>query len=148
MKVLFLKNVPRVGKINEIKDQPDGYVRNFLLPQGLAVIATPEVIAKFERSKKDAQAEKEIQSNLFEKNIRAAKDAAITIAVRANAQGNLFQAIHARDIARALKEQCHVVLEERVIKLDAPIKSYGTYEIVIEALGIRESIQVTVAPLV
>ena len=46
MKVIFIKNVPKVAKIGEVKDQPDGYVRNFLLPQKLAILATPDALAK------------------------------------------------------------------------------------------------------
>ena len=46
MKVIFIKDSKGIGKKDEIKDQPDGYARNFLIPKGYAVPATPEAIKK------------------------------------------------------------------------------------------------------
>jgi large subunit ribosomal protein L9 len=144
MKVIFVKNVPKVGKIGEVKEQPDGYVRNFLLPKGFAVIATPQAIAKLEQKKSEIRVEKEVQTDLFKKNLASVKGLGVTIEAKTSKQGSLFKAIHAEDIADALKKQCHVTISEEYIKLKSPIKQNGTFDIPVEALGMKEIIVVNI----
>ena len=144
MKVIFIKKVPKVGNINDIKDQPDGYVRNFLVPKGLAIIATPEAIKKLEQSQNQVRVVKEVQSDLFRKNLRAVSGTGVTIAAKTMEQGSLFKAIHAKDIAEALKKQHQIIINEEFIKLAEPIKHNGTFSVSIEALGMKESINVEV----
>ncbi|MBP6884355.1 MAG: 50S ribosomal protein L9 [Candidatus Pacebacteria bacterium] len=144
MKVIFIKKVPKVGNIGEVKDQPDGYVRNFLLPKGLAIVATPQEIKKLEQSRNEIRVEKEIQGDLFKKNLMAIKGVDITIPVKTNDKGSLFKAIHESDIALALKKQCHITISPEFIKLPAPIKQNGTFNIKIEALGMSEVITVQI----
>ncbi len=144
MKVIFIKKVPKVGNINDIKEQPDGYVRNFLLPKGYAIIATPEAIKKLERSQNEVRVVREVQSDLFRKNLRAVAGVGVTIAAKTSEQGSLFKAIHAKDIAEALKKQHQITITEEFIKLAEPIKRDGTYTVSIEALGMKENIQVEI----
>ena len=143
MKVIFLKNVAKVGKINEVKDMPDGYVRNFLLPQKLAMIATPEAIAKLNQNKIDTEAQKQIQSDLFKKNLRAVQGVGVTIFATANTEGGLFKSIGPKDIALALKKDHHIVIDESIIVCE-PIKHVGEYTATVEALGMKEPVSVTV----
>ena len=147
MKVIFIKNVPKVGKINEIKDQPDGYVRNFLLPQKLAIIATPEAIKKLQQSQSEIKVMKEIEKDLFQKNLRAVNGVGVTISAKANESGHLFSGIHSKEISEALKKQHHITMSPEYIKLDEPIKQLGTFLVSIEALGLSESITVNVVEL-
>ena len=144
MKVIFIKNVPKVGKIDEIKDQPDGYVRNFLLPKGYAVLATPDAVCKLEQKQSEIRVGREVQSDLFKKNIRSVAGVGVTIAAKTNQQGSLFQAIHAKDIAFALKKEHHIMIDEEFIKLKEPIKQNGTFSDFVEALGMKEEIVVNV----
>ncbi len=144
MKVIFIKKVPKVGNINEIKEQPDGYVRNFLLPKGYAIIATPEAIKKLERAQSEIRIEKEVQTDLFKKNLQAIQGAGVTIMASANTQGSLFKAIHPKDIMEALKKQNRIIIAEEYIRMREPIKHLGDYSVSIEALGVKESITVTV----
>ncbi len=144
MKVIFLKNVPKVGKINEIKDQPDGYVRNFLLPKGLAVIATPEAIKKLEQSQTNIRVSREVQTDLLRKNIAAIEGMRVTIAAKANSQGHLFKAVHEKDIVEALSREHKANIGAEFVKLAAPIKETGEHAVAIEALGVRETIIVDV----
>ncbi len=144
MKVIFIKNVPKVGKIGEIKEMPDGYVRNFLLPQKYAVIATKEAVLKLENSRNEIRVEKQVQKELFRKNMDAINDANITISAVANEKGHLFKAVHGKDIASALKKQCRIIISEEFIKLDEPLKQLGTFLVTIEALGMSENIKVNI----
>ncbi len=144
MKVIFIKNVPKVGKINEIKDQPDGYVRNFLLPKGFAIMATPEAIKKLERTASEIRVGKEVQADLFKKNLKAVDGMQVTIQAKTNQQGSLFKAIHAKDIADALKKEHQVFISEEYIHLAAPIKQTGVFTATIEAMGMKEDVTVNV----
>lgn len=144
MKVIFLKNVPKVAKINDIKEQPDGYVRNFLVPKGFAIIATPEAIKRLERAQNEIRVSKEIQTDLFKKNLRAVEGMAVTISAKANDKGHLFQAIHAKDIVEALKKEHQVRIAPEYISIANPIKELGTFKAIAEAMGIKEEITVNV----
>ena len=144
MKVIFIKKVPKVGNINDIKEQPDGYVRNFLLPKGYVILATPEAVKKLERSQNEVKVGREVQSDLFKKNLRSVSGVGVTIAAKTNDQGSLFKAIHEKDIVEALKKQHQIVIDQEFIKLAEPIKQNGVFTVGVEALGIKESIQVEV----
>ena len=144
MKVIFIKNVPKVAKIGEVKDQPDGYVRNFLLPQKLAILATPDALAKMERERNEIRVEREVQTDLFKKNLRSVNGMTVTIKAPTNEQGSLFKAIHERDITAALKKEHKVIIANEYIKLDAPIKQNGEFKVGVEAMGVKESITVNV----
>ena len=133
-----------MGKIDEIKDQPDGYVRNFLLPKGYAILATPDAVRKLEQKQSEIRVGREVQSDLFKKNIRSVAGVGVTIAAKTNQQGSLFQAIHAKDIALALKKEHHIMIDEEFIKLKEPIKQNGTFTVFVEALGMKEEIVVNV----
>ncbi len=144
MKVIFIKNVPKVAKIGDIKDQPDGYVRNFLLPKKFAILATPEAIKKIEQAQNQIRVVKEVQTDLFKKNLKAVDGMAVTLVVKTNTQGSLFKAIHEKDITNALKKEHQVIISEEYVHMDSPIKHTGTFPVIVEAMGIRETIMVNV----
>lgn len=144
MKVIFIKKVPKVGNINDIKEQPDGYVRNFLLPKGYAIIATPEAIKKLEAKQSEVRVTKEIQTDLFKKNLEAVAGKAVTIKAKANPQGSLFKAISAKDIAEALKKQHQVTIDPEFLSLPEPVKHAGEFSVGVSALGIKQTITVSI----
>ena len=143
MKVILLKNVPKIGKKDEIKDLPDGYVRNFLLPQKLALIATNEVVKNVERAQNEIRVGREIQSDLFKKNLRSVNGIGLTIYAKANGEGSLYKAVGPKDVAAALKKDHKIVMEENLIHME-PAKHVGTYKASVQALGMKEEIEVTI----
>ena len=144
MKVIFIKDLHKVAHINEIKEQPDGYVRNFLLPKKYVILATPEAVKKIERAKNEIRVEKEVQSDLFKKNIHAINRMTVTIKAKTNEQGSLFKAIHEKDIADALKKEHQVIISPEYIHIKEQIKQNGTFKVEIKALDIKEEITVNV----
>ena len=144
MKVIFLKDVPRVGKRHDIKDVNDGYAMNFLLPNKLAVMATPKAIAELELRKKEILVEREVQEDLLMKNLEELKDKVITIKGKTNDIGHLFSAIHARDIVSAMKEQNHADINEAFIMLEKPIKETGEFEIPVKVNNKKSSFKLIV----
>ncbi len=144
MKVIFLHDVPRVGKKYDVKEISDGYAMNFLLPKKLAVIATPKAVADLELKKKEITIEREVQENLLMKNLEAIKGKIITIKAKADDKGHLFSKIHATEIVEAMKAQNHADISEEFIVLEKPIKEVGGFEIPISIKGKNSSFKLLI----
>lgn len=132
MKVIFLQDVPRVGNRYDLKEVPDGYALNFLLPRKLAEVATLGAVASLEARKKEIAIEREVQENLLLKNLEEIKGKTVTLKGKANEKGHLFSAIHKDEIVRAMKEQNRVDIGEEFISLPKPIKEIGKFEVPIK----------------
>lgn len=129
MKVILRDDVEGVGKRGDICDVADGYARNYLIPKGLAMRATPGAAAQAAamrraRDVKDAAARAaatEIATKLVPTRI--------TIAVRAGAEGKLFGSVTANDIVEAVAEQTGIELDRRQLQLGEPIRSIGEHSV-------------------
>lgn len=132
MKVIFLKDVPRIGKKNDIKEISDGYAVNFLFPKKLAIMANDKNIAELERNKKEISIKKEIQEELLEKNLEEIKGKIITLKKKADTKGHLFSAIHKNEMISELKTKYRIEINEEFIVLEKPIKEIGDFEIEVE----------------
>ncbi len=135
MKVIFLKDVPRVGKKNDVKEVNDGYALNFLLPRNLAIIATPRALAELDLKKKEVIVEREVQEELLMKNLEEIKGKTVIIQGKANEKGSLFSSIHKKEIIDAMSKLHRAVVDEEFIILEKPIKEIGEFEIPIEIKG-------------
>ncbi|PIR68608.1 50S ribosomal protein L9 [Candidatus Nomurabacteria bacterium CG10_big_fil_rev_8_21_14_0_10_35_16] len=129
MKVIFLQDVPRVGKRHDIKEINDGYAMNFLIPRKLVERATPKAIAELEARKKNIQIEKEVQEDLLMKNLEGIKDKVVHIQAKADDKGHLFKGIHAREISVAMHTEHLAEIAPEFIDLKKPIKEIGEFEI-------------------
>ena len=105
MKIIFLKDVPRVSKKNEVKEISDGYAVNFLFPKKLAVMATSQNMLELERSKKEVLIKREIQEELLEKNLEEIKGKVIILNKKADIKGHLFSAIHKKDLVKVFRRE-------------------------------------------
>ncbi|MFH1201010.1 MAG: 50S ribosomal protein L9 [bacterium] len=132
MKVIFLQDVPRVGKKYDIKEVNDGYAMNFLLPRKLAEMATPKAITLLEMCQKEIVIEREVQESLLLKNLEEIKDKTIIIKAKADEKGHLFSGIKSKEIVEEMKTQHHADIAEEFIVLEKPIKEIGEFEIPIE----------------
>lgn len=137
MKVIFLKDVPRVGRKNEVKEVNDGYALNFLLPNKLAIKGSPEAIKQLELKQKGIIVEKQVQKDLLIKNLKELEGKIIIFKEKANEKGHLFKSIHSKEIVSELKKQHHIDIDESIIKLDKPIKEIGKVEVPIEINEIK-----------
>lgn len=144
MKVIFLQDVPRVGKKYDVKEISDGYAMNFLLPRKLAEPATPRTIVELEKRKKNIEIEREVQDNLLMKNLEAIKNKVITIKAKTDEKGHLFSKIHSKEIAIAMKAQNHADIGEEFIVLEKPIREVGEFEIPISIKGKKSSFKLVV----
>lgn len=144
MKVIFLHDVPRVGKKYDVKEVNDGYAMNFLLPRKLAEAATLQALSNLEKRKKTIEIEREVQEALLVKNLEAIKGKTITITAKTDEKGHLFSKIHSKEIILAMKEQNHADIGEEFIVLEKPIKEVGEFEIPISIKGKKSSFKLIV----
>jgi large subunit ribosomal protein L9 len=144
MKVIFLSDVPRVGKKYDTKEVNDGYAVNFLLPRKLAIVATPKAVAELEMRQKEIVLEREVQESLLLKNLEEIKGKIVTITGKANDKGHLFSAIHKKEIIEAMKEQNRADIGEEFIVLEKPIKEVGEFDISISIRGKKSSFKLIV----
>ncbi|MDY0404141.1 50S ribosomal protein L9 [Virgibacillus sp. 179-BFC.A HS] len=124
MKVIFTKDVKGKGKKGEVKNVSDGYARNYLLKNNIAVEATPGNMKSLEAQKrKQAQMEQEEKEAAMELKDKLAD---LTVEIKAKSgDGKLFGSITSKQIAEALHKEHGYKLDKRKIELDQPIKSLG-----------------------
>jgi len=132
MKVIFLKNVQRVGKKNDVKDVNDGYAVNFLFPNKLAISATSSALKELEKSQKEILIERELEEGLLMKNLEEIKGKVVTLQGKANEKGNLFSSIHKKEIRDKMFEEYKIEINEDLIVLEKPIKEIGEFEIPVQ----------------
>ncbi len=135
MKVIFLQDVPRVGKRHDLKEVPDGYALNFLIPRKLAELATPKSLAMLEIRKNEIIIEKKVQDNLLSKNLEELKDKVVHIDVKADEKGHLFSGIHAKEIVEAMHQEHHVEISPEFIVLLKPFKEVGEFYVPVTIKG-------------
>ena len=128
MKVILLQSVARVGQKYDVKDVPDGYALNFLIPKRLAEPATPQNLKRLEKTQGQRSAEQASQDESFREALAKLADAAITMECAANEQGHLFQGVHAEDVVKHVAEQ-GIVLETEQVQLKDAIKEVGEHTI-------------------
>ena len=145
MKVVFLEDVPKVAKAGEIKEVADGYGRNFLIPQKLAVLASPSALNAAEtQTKIRARSQTQTEGETTEL-VRQLDGKEITLKARAGAQEHLHGSITSADIASELQNATGLVVDKRKIELDEPIRQLGSYEVAIRlAKDMIPKIKVTV----
>ncbi|MDD6050902.1 MAG: 50S ribosomal protein L9 [Clostridiales bacterium] len=128
MKVILLQDVKGVGKKDTIVNAADGYARNFLFPQKLAVEATPGALKGIEKMRKaeaDREAERRANATETANRLRGKK---IDMQVKCGAQGRLYGSITSAEVAAELKKQHQVDIDKRDIKCEN-IRAVGDVEI-------------------
>lgn len=105
MKVIFLKDVPRIGKKNEIKEVSDGFAQNSLLPKKLAQIATPTAIAALKESQERIARAQTQEIESIKKSIEELQNHKIVVELPANEQGHLFSKFKGEQLKKIFKEK-------------------------------------------
>jgi len=131
MQVLLLKDVDQVGQAGEVKRVADGYARNFLIPRGLATIATPGAIKKAELEREATARRQAKELSEAQALAQALNGRTVSFQARAGEQDRLYGSITKADIAEELEKQVKQEVDRRKIELDEPIKELGTHSITI-----------------
>ncbi len=129
MKIILLKDVPKVGKKYELKEISDGYALNLLIPRGLAIAATKEAIKRIDLEKSRDEGEKKVHHELLMKNLAELEGVTVTMVEKANEKGHLFAGVHKLEIIPAIQKQTRLQIDPEHIVLDKPIKEVGMHSV-------------------
>ncbi len=132
MKVILLKNVPKIGNKYQVITVADGYAGNFLFPNKLAEQATQSALVRVEKLMAEDTAQKAIREDLLLKNLKAIDGVTVEITEKANEKGHLFAGVHKEVLIPALKEQTRLDIDAEHIVLDKPLKEVGEHKVTIK----------------
>jgi large subunit ribosomal protein L9 len=142
---ILLQDVEQLGEQGNVIDVSKGYLRNYLVPRKLAQPATRGAI---EAIKQRREASERAERNAIEKaqeNVNLLNRTVLTIPQQAGADGRLFGSVTAQDIATAIREARGLKIDKRGVYLPEPIKSVGTYMVVVDVV---EGVQATIKTMV
>jgi large subunit ribosomal protein L9 len=131
MRVILREDLDNLGGAGEVVTVRDGYARNFLLPRGLAALATEKDVAKLEHERRVIAIRSAKQAKELAGEVEKLQQLSVSLS-RATGEGDkLYGSVNNRDIADALKEQ-GVVIDSKKIVLEEPIKALGMTEVSIK----------------
>lgn len=146
MKVILNETIEALGIIGSEVNVSNGYARNYLLPQGKALAATPQNLKRMrdQRKKIDLQIAKE--RKVAEEMAERLKDVVCTLTAKVSSENKLYGSITINDIVDSLASQ-DIQLEKRMVLLQAPIKEVGSYKVPIRVYAdVEPEITVEVGP--
>jgi large subunit ribosomal protein L9 len=129
VKLLLRSDVQGVGKKGDIVDVADGYGRNFLLPKGFAVTASPGVEAQAASMRRSRDLKDASDRSAAEEIAKTLVPKVITVAARASGEGKLFGSVGSGEIVDAVREQTGIELDRHDLVLDEPIKTTGSHAV-------------------
>jgi large subunit ribosomal protein L9 len=132
MQVILIKEVDNLGGINELVKVKNGYARNFLIPQKMAVEANPSNLKQMEEKMK--QLKKKEEKMLAEINLVIAKLQAgpLKLGAKTGTSGKIFGSVTSLQVARAIREQKGYEIDRKRITMPDEVKELGTYKAVID----------------
>lgn len=126
MKVLLVKDVYKLGRAGDIKKVADGFGRNFLIPQGFAVLATEGAMKQIQKIKTQAEIRRSAQNNDLKEMADQIKEVTLTFPAKAGDTGKLYGSITTQDIAAALSEQIRFEVKRQQVDIQ-PVRSLGEF---------------------
>ena len=132
MKIILIKDVPKVGQKGEVLSVKFGFGKNWLIPQGLATLATPSILKKIEYKQGKLKEALEKTLKQFAKTIEKLKKSSLVIVAKVTEKDNLYSHITAKNISDEIKKQYKIDINEKQIKLSHEIKRTGEHKVIIE----------------
>ena len=132
MEVILLDKVPNVGDLGEIKKVKDGYARNFLIPQGLAVEANPSNKKQLEERLKVARKKEEAMLAQINNVISKLKEAPVRVGAKTGTSGKIFGSITSLQVSRAIRDQKGYDIDRKKITINDEVKELGTYKATVD----------------
>jgi large subunit ribosomal protein L9 len=128
MKVLLIKDVYKLGRAGDIKKVADGYGRNFLLPQKMAVLATPGALKQIEKIRSQAEIRRTEQNSELKDLSNQINGLTLVFAAKAGETGKLYGSITTQDIAAAIQEKSRFEVKKQQIDMQ-PIRNLGEFTV-------------------
>ncbi len=134
MKLILKEDVEKLGSAGDLVDVKPGYGRNYLIPQGKGVLATPGAIRQFEHLKREAALRAELSVEAAKELAQQLETTSVTIPVTVGEDDKIHGTVTNIQVAEALEER-DILVDRRKITLDQDIKSLGEYTATVEVLG-------------
>ena len=149
MQAILLKSVDGLGEAGTVVNVARGYMRNFLLPRGLAELATPARIAEVQRGEERRRRAEERAVEESRQLAELLGRTILTLKAKAGDDGRLFGSITSADVAEAIREARNVDIDRRRITVEPAIRAVGTYSVPIElGPGLTAEVKTIVSPLI
>lgn len=123
---MLVKDVYKLGRAGDIKKVADGYGRNFLIPQGFAVLATEGALKQVQKIKAQAEVRRSSQNNELQGLADQIKDVVLTFSAKAGDTGKLYGSITTQDVATALTEKVRFEVKRQQVDIQ-PIRNLGEF---------------------
>lgn len=143
MKIVLRQDVPKVGDAGSVQTVSNGYARNYLIPRGLAVVATDGELKVAAHNLGVKERKVARQEDLLRSLSDKIDGQRLTFTARAGEQGRLYGSITSSDVATALAAQISEEIDRRRVVLDEPLRSVGEHTVTVHLVG-RLRPQVTV----
>ncbi len=143
--VILLQDVENVGAKGSVVDVSKGYLRNFLEPRKLAQPATKGLLEQAQQQARAAEIAAQQAEMAAQEQAAILNRTVVTISQQAGDDGRLFGPVTPQDIADAIKDARNLEIDRRKVHLEEPIRSVGTYMVVIE---VETGVQATVKTIV
>lgn len=137
--LLLLLDVDALGKKGEVVSAKPGYVRNFLIPQGFAVVASPNTLRKQERLRAEREKQAVIDRKESEELLKQVEAITLETRVKVDPEGHMYGSVSAADIAQLFQEQ-GLPIERKNVLVTRPIKETGVHKV---SLRLKEGITAT-----
>ncbi len=128
MEVILRESIPSLGKAGDIVKVADGYARNFLLPQGKAIVSDKKNLASLERQRKKILEIAAKQRQEAEALAQQLETLDISIPVRVGENEKLYGSVTSQDIVKAVEEAGYSI-DKKKVELDEPIRSLGEFDV-------------------
>ena len=131
MEVVFTQDVPNQARAGELRRVADGYARNYLIPQGLAEMATPEVLKRLHKIKAAGDETRVRETQVLEELAQALDDTSITVSARVTPTGRYYGTVGSARIAAELSSVVGREIDRRLVEAGEPIREPGEYDVVL-----------------
>jgi large subunit ribosomal protein L9 len=128
MKVMLIKDVYKLGRAGDIKKVADGYGRNFLIPQGMAMLATPGALKQAERIRQKASEKRALLNEEMAAVAEALVKVQLSFGARAGETGKLYGAITSQDVAEVIHEKTGYAIKRQQLDMQ-PLRTLGEHTI-------------------
>lgn len=144
MKVILLQDVNGVGRKDDLKEAPDGYVRNFMLPRGLATVASLKMVGDWEARRAEREQARKVRLVELEKQAQALRGTALTFYLKVGEKNEIFGSVSGNDIEKALAEKGFAGAR---VKIERPMRELGEKKVEVDlGEGVRSAVLMEVLP--
>ncbi len=145
--LLLVRDVEKLGRSGDVVRVRNGYARNFLIPEGLAVVADKGTLRRQARLKEERLKQAEQDRQESQAMADRLQSVTLTTIVKVDPEGNMYGSVSDHDLVRLLEEQAGIHIERRAFQLKHPIKETGVHSIAIKLKeGVVGEIRIKVIP--